>query len=244
MGSVRLFGVLAIACALAACKADGFACAGDGECMLGGEQGQCVGSNCAYPDAMCPSGYRYAEGLGNGLAGQCVDENDVLPPDTDATTSDPTTGTTGTSALTLTSESSDSSGAISASGADGDSTSSTSTGSTSREPTGPMTSDVTLPVTTDSLDTGVPGCGNLDCESCFECAPEDPCIVEAVVCEKLAGCPTIVACFAQCAITGLCLDNCCDAMDDQSIGAAQMLYICQAETCVEACGGAVEPTCL
>jgi hypothetical protein len=75
--------VIVIGLASAACRADTFTCSEDGECVLGGEPGVCVAGNCAYVDAMCTSGYRYAAGLGNALAEQCVEEGDVLDSDTE-----------------------------------------------------------------------------------------------------------------------------------------------------------------
>ena len=66
-----------------ACRAETFACSEHGECVLGGEPGVCVAGNCAYEDAMCASGYRYAAGLGNALASDCVDEADVPASDTE-----------------------------------------------------------------------------------------------------------------------------------------------------------------
>jgi hypothetical protein len=78
--------VIAIGLASVACGAERFTCSEDGECVLGGEPGVCVAGNCAYVDAMCASGYRYAAGLGNALASECVEEGDAPDSDTENAT--------------------------------------------------------------------------------------------------------------------------------------------------------------
>ena len=77
MMSIVRVRTLLCASLLAACKVESFACGDDDECMLAGEPGACVAGSCAYPDAMCPSGYRYAAGLDSGLAGECVPEDAI-----------------------------------------------------------------------------------------------------------------------------------------------------------------------
>ena len=51
-----------------------FTCGGDGDCVLGGVQGQCQDTgSCAYPDDDCTSGLSYPEGAPPDLAGRCVE---------------------------------------------------------------------------------------------------------------------------------------------------------------------------
>src|SRR5688500_5522687 len=80
--SVRAWGVMVFAVASVACGSERFTCSEDGECVLGGEPGVCVAGNCAYVDPLCASGYRYAAGLGNALASECVEEGDAPDSDT------------------------------------------------------------------------------------------------------------------------------------------------------------------
>ena len=53
-----------------------FACWGDSDCVLGGDQGQCQDNgSCAYPDDDCTSGLSYPEGAPPDLAGRCVPDD-------------------------------------------------------------------------------------------------------------------------------------------------------------------------
>jgi hypothetical protein len=59
---------------LAACRYTGaFTCELDEECRARGAIGRCQLDNgfCTFNDATCPSGFRYAESAGDGLANQC-----------------------------------------------------------------------------------------------------------------------------------------------------------------------------
>jgi hypothetical protein len=63
-----------------------FACAADGECARGGEQGVCEpAGRCSFADPACPSGRRYAE-LSGDQGGECVGEEAI---DSDARADDP-----------------------------------------------------------------------------------------------------------------------------------------------------------
>jgi hypothetical protein len=66
----RLVGVLVLGGCI---EPRAFPCDGDAQCVLDGEQGECVTDigYCSYPDAMCPSGLRF-EALAVGHEGECV----------------------------------------------------------------------------------------------------------------------------------------------------------------------------
>ncbi len=50
-----------------------FMCDDDDVCVLDGTQGVCTDvGHCAYPDATCPDGYRFATGAPADIAGQCA----------------------------------------------------------------------------------------------------------------------------------------------------------------------------
>lgn len=68
-----------------------FACESDAMCVRNGLPGVCQATDfCSYDDGVCESGQRYGDYAGDGLAGQCVDEE----PGTTSGTSDPTDATT------------------------------------------------------------------------------------------------------------------------------------------------------
>lgn len=53
-----------------------FRCEWDDECVMRGEQGVCVDEGwCAFEDALCASGLRYAEHSVHGRAGYCVPDD-------------------------------------------------------------------------------------------------------------------------------------------------------------------------
>ena len=75
MGHVLIRGALAAVIAATGCRATGvFECTEDMQCRLGGETGVCQPSVgfCSFPASDCPSGYRYDDLAGDGLAGTCV----------------------------------------------------------------------------------------------------------------------------------------------------------------------------
>ncbi|MCH9685818.1 MAG: hypothetical protein K0V04_30575 [Deltaproteobacteria bacterium] len=49
-----------------------YVCQDDAQCDLGGEQGQCLSGECAYPNLDCPSALAYPSGARPDIAGQCV----------------------------------------------------------------------------------------------------------------------------------------------------------------------------
>lgn len=56
-----------------ACDDPGFTCSDDDACVRDGGDGTCETTGfCSFPDAACPSGRRYGERVGDGLAGTCV----------------------------------------------------------------------------------------------------------------------------------------------------------------------------
>jgi hypothetical protein len=91
--SIRL-GLAAFAGVLAgdACTQRVFECSGADNCISRGVQGVCEASGfCSYPDGECPTGQRYDEFAGDGLAHECVPDPAAT---TDATSSgEETSGT-------------------------------------------------------------------------------------------------------------------------------------------------------
>lgn len=85
--------VAALACAclghLACARAQVFRCDDDGQCVQGNRTGSCEPSGwCSFDDASCASGRRYGQWSGDGLAQQCVPDDDgVAETSTGATTS-------------------------------------------------------------------------------------------------------------------------------------------------------------
>ncbi|MCX4245065.1 hypothetical protein [Paraliomyxa miuraensis] len=72
------------------CGTPGFRCSDDAQCVNGSEQGVCQASQtCTFPDETCPSGQRYGDDVGNGLAGTCFEG--------DGTSGEATSGSTGSS---------------------------------------------------------------------------------------------------------------------------------------------------
>lgn len=114
------------------CRAQEFNCQDTDDC---GADGQCQPSGyCSFPDNECPSGQRYGDLAGAGLAGECV--NPTAGTDSMTTTSDVSTATATTTATTTTTATGSTS-----TGVDDDSTStgaaaSTSTGDVSDTSTG------------------------------------------------------------------------------------------------------------
>lgn len=91
MRSVWLFGALALVCGPSCYRLGVFACDDDSDCVDGSKRGTCEATGwCGYPDEGCsPTGRRYDDLAGNGLAGQCVQ------PDPIATGSESTSDDTG-----------------------------------------------------------------------------------------------------------------------------------------------------
>jgi hypothetical protein len=223
---------------LAACKVESFACAGDGECMLAGEPGACVAGNCAYPDAMCPSGYRYAAGLDNGLAGECVAEDAIDSSDTDATT--------GSSSESSSSESSSSSTSSGAGPSTDPVTTSTDPGTTMMaSATSNITDTTDTPMTEGPPTTSgmVSECTELVCEDCINCAALENCAEEATGCVGQRECATTTECLSQCVFGGLCLDDCCELVEAEAAAAAVALFNCVLDVCVMNCKVVGELTC-
>jgi alpha-tubulin suppressor-like RCC1 family protein len=79
--------VLLPALAALGCRPSGaFRCFSAEECVVAGQDGSCeINGWCAFADDGCPSGKRYAELSGDGVAGLCVGEEpappDAAPPD-------------------------------------------------------------------------------------------------------------------------------------------------------------------
>ena len=71
--------LVAVGWTVIACAGATFVCGDDEDCALSGVPGRCQPTGaCAYPDAACLGGHRYAAGAPPELAGRCVgEENDV-----------------------------------------------------------------------------------------------------------------------------------------------------------------------
>jgi hypothetical protein len=114
---------LALAPIVSSCAAGAFACSTDTQCNRVG--GVCQPNGwCSFPDDACPSGFRYGEHAGDGLAGTCVP--DVS---SDGSETSVSTGADTTSGLGSSGDPDDTTSAVSTStsdtGGDEDSTSST-----------------------------------------------------------------------------------------------------------------------
>ncbi len=122
LGWAALGGAWVLGIALGCSMADAFVCADHGEC---GTPGTCEASGyCSFPDDTCPSGRRYGDHAGAGLAGTCADAPTPsgdgttagLPPNGTSGEPDPDGGSRGGLDTTTTTASSDSSGVTPATG--------------------------------------------------------------------------------------------------------------------------------
>lgn len=115
---LRPVAMASVCLALAGCGSAAFACDDAEDCVVGDRQGVCQPNGwCSFDDGRCPSGQRYGDLAGDGLAGTCVDpgagetgNGDTTGPS--GTVGDPSSaGTTSTASSTLGSDdSSDASG--------------------------------------------------------------------------------------------------------------------------------------
>jgi hypothetical protein len=77
MGTATRLGLaLAVAASFGCYEERAYLCETDGQCNLDGVRGRCqLTGYCSYPDLECGSEYRYESHAGEGLAGQCVEED-------------------------------------------------------------------------------------------------------------------------------------------------------------------------
>ena len=221
---------LLIAALLAGCDGAAFLCHSEDDCTLGGEAGICFAGSCAYPDASCPSGYRYAAGLRNGFAGECVSDD---ASDEEVTGSDTSSG------------SSSSSTSSSSSDASTDESSSSGDGSSSTTADEESSTGVNPPEESSSSSSGAPiVCEELGCAECFECVaqPGGACATLDDECEEGLECAASERCMHACAIKGLCIDDCCDYAADE-VTRAHDLHECRSEACFAACSELPQPYC-
>lgn len=68
----RGLGMIAATVAIACGPTPAYTCAQDDQCRLGGQDGVCVASECAYPDPSCESTLRYPDIARAEVAGACV----------------------------------------------------------------------------------------------------------------------------------------------------------------------------
>lgn len=123
------------------------------------------------------------------------------------------------------------------SGDDASDTSTTSTGDVT-------TSDDTLPLdessSDDASDPTGDACEVLDCEACVDCVDTQDCAVEFDACDAVGGCNTAVACLVDCAVSGDCLDPCCEGLTQPQRDAISALVLCKSDQCVDTCNGQAE----
>jgi hypothetical protein len=220
---------LLIAALIAGCDGASFLCHSADDCTLGGEAGICFAGSCAYPDASCPSGYRYAAGLRNGFAGECVSDD---AEDEDVTGSDTSSGSSSSSSTSSSSTGSDASSEESSSSGEASSTTTPDASSTGDN-------------ATDESSSGSPiACEELGCAQCFECVaqPGGACAMLDDACEDGIECAASERCMHACAIKGLCIDDCCDYASDE-VTRAHDLHVCRSEACFAACSDLPQPYC-
>ncbi len=240
IAKVAMGWLLLLSANAAGCDGEPFMCRVADECRLGGEPGLCLGGSCAYPDAACASGYRYAAGVANALAGECVDAND---PDEGSMADEP--GSTGGSVpATSTSE-----GSTSVEPSVGESTSGrepNDDGSTSSMPsTDAVGSSGDEPPEDGSTTAPAPSCDALDCAGCFACVTEagQACAMLDEDCDDATMCRASASCMWACAIKGICFDDCCGGLDGGDVSTAHDLHSCRAQACANACPDLPQPYC-
>lgn len=235
--SAFLLGVLG---STACYYAEGFACRDASECSLAGEPGLCLAGNCAYPDLVCASGYRYAEGLHNALAGECASEDDVpaAPSDESDESSGSSSGPDAPEATRI--------GSTSSSGSNDESTSSGDmpNGGSTEADSGDASSDADDGASSSS--TGSPiVCDDSSCAECFACViePGQACAMFDSACDLGMECRMSATCMQSCAIKGICFDDCCGDYDSDDVEMAHELHACRAEACPTSCPDLPEPYC-
>lgn len=98
---VAAFAAVAVLVVSSACGSSLFVCSSSDECAGAGADGVCEAEGwCSFPDVGCPSGRRFGDLAGDGLAGACV-------PDADATTGPDATTQSDTVTSTVSSATSD-----------------------------------------------------------------------------------------------------------------------------------------
>lgn len=220
---------LLIAALIAGCDGAAFLCHSADDCTLGGEAGICFAGSCAYPDPSCTSGYRYAAGLRNGFAGECV---------SDDAEDEETTGSGSSSSGSSSSSSSGSDASTDESSSSGGDASSTTAEEAS-------SSGDNAPEASSSSSSGEPlACEELGCAQCFECVaqPGGACATLDDACEEGIECAASERCMHACAIKGLCIDDCCDYAADE-VTRAHDLHVCRSEACFAACSDLPQPYC-
>jgi hypothetical protein len=154
----------ALVLALTGCGARAFACDGDADCRDGGELGRCEDNGaCSFPDPACPSGRRYGEHVGDGLANTCVPEDPIAGTDTSSAASTDVASSTVATSSTATTLSDSSDG-----------WSSTDDGTATTDATLPTTDATTESTETTTADpAGDPygPCVDEPCAEGSECAP-------------------------------------------------------------------------
>lgn len=139
-------------------------------------------------------------------------------------------------------------------GTDTSTTGTSTTSTTMPTDTMPSTTSADTETSTtdpDTTDTGVTTGAPLDCPEsektcagCFSCTEANECEPEQSSCDDEPGCVTIVTCMQNCAIDGLCFDDCCEGENPGSISAALDLQTCREDTCIAgACRSYATFTC-
>ena len=129
-------------------------------------------------------------------------------------------------------------------------TTTTSSTTTMPDDTGTTAADSSTTEAVDTTDgtadtTGMPvNCAEEPaCDDCFDCTANNECSEQQQACEALGGCLVIAECMKDCAVDGLCFDDCCDTPGPE-VAAAMALQACREDTCiVDACESYSEYTC-
>ncbi|MGH1345438.1 MAG: hypothetical protein ACRBN8_27995 [Nannocystales bacterium] len=234
LGLATLFALLS-GCFTEPATEDGSATGGN--CNEGSFGCECLAGACE-PDLVCtPSNICIAENCTPGTAicecdgqGRCGPDLEctgnvclpqggttVTPTSTDSDSSTSTTGTSTTSTTAPT-----------------DTMPTDTTPSTTSVDTSTSTS--TSAETTDASDTTDPpaSCAESEetCDDCFSCTHGNECEPEDSACDAQPGCSTAVACMQDCAVSGLCFDNCCAGLTPSAESAALALQTCREDTCI------------
>ena len=203
------------------CDPGSFGC----ECLAGVCEPdlECTPSNVCIPED-CTPGTAVCECDAQGLCGamlECIG-NVCRPPDgTTVGTETESTSVSSTSTSTSTSTTS------SSTTESDESTTESVDSSTTQDPTGETSSSTTgEPVVCDSPDD--------TCHACFDCTHDADCSVPYDSCDAIPGCLVAAACMRDCAIDGLCFDNCCEGAAQSLVDAATALHTCREDACIGA----------
>jgi hypothetical protein len=108
----------------------------------------------------------------------------------------------------------------------------------------PTTGEDTLPLdessSDDASDPTGDSCEVLACEDCVDCVDTQDCSAQFEACDDEGGCITAVACLVDCAVSGDCLDPCCEGLSVAQKAAISALVLCKSDQCIDTCNGQAE----